>query len=116
MCIVLRLCRPTLRIHSWSLQHLLAQVKYEDNKLEVEECELDLELFIVERLLLNKYLQETMLTSSMNRRRNWVSGKGAPARSATNQRRNQESSSNFLIQRRQHNQTSERSKAGLRKN
>ncbi len=43
---------------------LLAEIKYEDAKLEVEECELDLESFVVERLLLNEYLQETMLTSS----------------------------------------------------
>jgi hypothetical protein len=43
---------------------LLAEIEYEDGKLEVEECELDLELFVVERLLLNEYLQETILTSS----------------------------------------------------
>jgi hypothetical protein len=43
---------------------ILAEIKYEDDKLEVEECELDLESFVVERLLLNKYLQETILTSS----------------------------------------------------
>jgi hypothetical protein len=43
---------------------LLAEIKYEDDKLEVEECELDLESFVVERLLLNEFLQETMLTSS----------------------------------------------------
>jgi coenzyme F420-reducing hydrogenase beta subunit len=34
------------------------------NKLKDEECELDLESFHVERLLLNEYLQETVLTSS----------------------------------------------------
>jgi hypothetical protein len=44
---------------------LLAEIEYEDdNKLEVEECELDLESVVVERLLLNEYLQETILTSS----------------------------------------------------
>ncbi len=43
---------------------LLAEIEYEDDKLEVEECELDLESFVVERLLLNEYLQETILTSS----------------------------------------------------
>ena len=43
---------------------MLAEIKYEDDKLEVEGCELDLELLIVERLLLNKYLQETILTTS----------------------------------------------------
>jgi hypothetical protein len=43
---------------------LLAEMEYEDDKLEVEECELDLESFVVERLLLNEYLQETMLSSS----------------------------------------------------
>jgi hypothetical protein len=38
---------------------LLAEIEYEDDKLvEVEECELDLESFVVERLLLNEYLQE----------------------------------------------------------
>jgi hypothetical protein len=43
---------------------LLVEIEYEDDKLEVEEWELDLESFVVERLLLNEYLQETMLTSS----------------------------------------------------
>jgi hypothetical protein len=43
---------------------LLAEIEFEDAKLEVEECELDLESFVVERLLLNEYLQETMVTSS----------------------------------------------------
>jgi hypothetical protein len=43
---------------------LLAEIEHEDGKLEVEECALDLEWFVVERLLLNEYLQETMLTSS----------------------------------------------------
>jgi hypothetical protein len=43
---------------------LLAEIEYEDAKLEVEECELDLESFVVERLLLNEYLQETILTTS----------------------------------------------------
>jgi hypothetical protein len=43
---------------------LLAKIEYEDDKLEVEECELDLKSFVIERLLLNEYLQETMLTSS----------------------------------------------------
>jgi hypothetical protein len=43
---------------------LLAEIEYEDDKLEVEACELDLESFVVERLLLNQYLQETILTSS----------------------------------------------------
>jgi hypothetical protein len=41
----------------------LAEIGYND-KIEIQECELDLETFVVERLLLNKYLQETMLTSS----------------------------------------------------
>jgi hypothetical protein len=43
---------------------LLAEIEYKDGKLEVEECELDLELFVVKRLLLNEYLQEMMSTSS----------------------------------------------------
>jgi hypothetical protein len=43
---------------------LLAEIEFKDAKLEVEECALDLESIIVERLLLNEYLQETMLTSS----------------------------------------------------
>jgi protein-arginine kinase activator protein McsA len=43
---------------------LLAEIENEDDKLEVEECELDFESFVVERLLLNEYVQETMLTSS----------------------------------------------------
>jgi hypothetical protein len=43
---------------------LLAEIDYEDDKLEVEECELDLESFVVERLLLNDYLQGTILTNS----------------------------------------------------
>jgi hypothetical protein len=43
---------------------LLAEIEFKDAKLEVEECELDLEPFVVERLLLNEYLQEKMLTSS----------------------------------------------------
>jgi hypothetical protein len=43
---------------------LLAEIEYEDDKLEVGECELDLESFVVERLLLNEYLQETILTRS----------------------------------------------------
>jgi hypothetical protein len=43
---------------------LPSEIEYEDDKLEVEECELDLESFVVERLLLNEYLQETILTSS----------------------------------------------------
>jgi hypothetical protein len=43
---------------------LLAEIKYGNDKLEVEECELDLESFVVERLLLNEYLQETIFTSS----------------------------------------------------
>jgi hypothetical protein len=43
---------------------LLAQIEYEDAKLKVEECELDLESFVMERVLLNEYLQETGLTST----------------------------------------------------
>ena len=46
---------------------LLAEIQYEDAKLEVEECELDLESFVVERLVLNEYLQETIPTSSERR-------------------------------------------------
>jgi hypothetical protein len=44
--------------------NLLAEIEYKDDKLEVEEYELDFESFVVERLLLNEYLQEMMLTSS----------------------------------------------------
>jgi hypothetical protein len=44
--------------------NLLAEIEYKDDKLEVEEYELDFEWFVVERLLLNEYLQEMMLTSS----------------------------------------------------
>jgi hypothetical protein len=43
---------------------LLVEIEYEDDKLEVEEWELDLESFVVERLLLNEYLQERMLLTS----------------------------------------------------
>jgi hypothetical protein len=34
---------------------LLAEIEFEDAKLEVEECEPDLELFVVERLLSTIY-------------------------------------------------------------
>jgi hypothetical protein len=55
-----------LELHEIKAQNmtLIVEIEYEDDKLEVEECELDLEPFVVERLLLNEYLQETILTSS----------------------------------------------------
>jgi hypothetical protein len=43
---------------------LLAEIQWENAKLEVEECKLDLEAFVVERTLLNEYLNETIITAS----------------------------------------------------
>jgi len=43
---------------------LLAEIQLENAKLEVDECKLDLEAFVVERTLLNEYLNETIITAS----------------------------------------------------
>jgi hypothetical protein len=42
---------------------LLAEIQLENSKLEVDECKLDLEAFVVERTLLNEYLNETIITA-----------------------------------------------------
>ncbi len=42
---------------------LLAEIQLEDAELEVDECKLDLEAFVVERMLLNEYLNETIITA-----------------------------------------------------
>jgi hypothetical protein len=52
------------KIEAQNMTMLVAEIEFEDAKLEVEECELDLESLVVERLLLNKYLQKTMITRS----------------------------------------------------
>jgi hypothetical protein len=42
---------------------LLAEIQLENAKQEVDECKLDLEAFVVERTLLNEYLNETIITA-----------------------------------------------------
>ncbi len=42
---------------------LLAEIQLEDAELEVDECMLDLEAFVVERMLLNEYFNETIITA-----------------------------------------------------
>jgi hypothetical protein len=68
---------------------LLAEIEYEDDKLEVEECELELESFVVERLLLNEYLQETILTSSKRKEINKQKKELSQLERSTRKKRNE---------------------------
>jgi hypothetical protein len=81
---------------------LLAEIEYKDDKLEVEDCELDLESFVVERLLLNEYLQETILTSCERKEINEQKKELSQLERSTHKKQDESKEKrNFLIRQRQ---------------